>query len=237
MPKDSIRLPIILLVLERIRSESQIWKITGHGYRAANARRMIHGWWLFSAHSSHSPHLYIWLWNSITIDGALLVLRQVCQKCSEPEVWITELELSGLCVQLCRVHRPLFQSPTRKLLCFYCWPDAYGCNFIYFAVYLFYSIKQQRAWGVLHASENFDRLDMHRCWWIWSISYSLFLCVSLSLHAFPLSLRSARIYPRYPIPIILRQAIPGRLVESRSRIRSMQNRRFVNKRICRSDRY
>lgn len=33
MPKDSIRRPIILLVLERIRSESQIWKITGHGYR------------------------------------------------------------------------------------------------------------------------------------------------------------------------------------------------------------
>lgn len=33
MPKDSIRLPIILLVLGRIRSESQIWKITGHGYR------------------------------------------------------------------------------------------------------------------------------------------------------------------------------------------------------------
>lgn len=64
---------------------------------------MIHGRWLFSAHSSHSPHLYIWLWNSTAIDSALHVLRQVCQKCSEPEVWITELELSGLCVQLCRI--------------------------------------------------------------------------------------------------------------------------------------
>lgn len=71
---------------------------------------MIHGRRLFSVHSSHSRHLYIWLWNSTAIDGALLVLRRVCQKCSEPEVWITEFELSGLRFQLCRVYRPL--SPT-----------------------------------------------------------------------------------------------------------------------------
>lgn len=133
----------------------------------------------------HIPRIYIFGFETPSRSmGLLLVLHQVCQKSSEPEVWITELELSGSCVQLCRVHRFLFQSPTRKLLCSYCWPDAYGCNFIYFAVYLFYSIKQQRARGVLHASENFDRLDMHRCWWIWLISYCLSLFLS-TLFLFP----------------------------------------------------
>jgi len=58
MPKDSIRLPIILLVLERIRSESQIWKITGHAYRG---QRLANDTWVggYSRLILHIPHIYI----------------------------------------------------------------------------------------------------------------------------------------------------------------------------------
>jgi len=58
MPKDSIRLPIILLVLERIRSESQIWKITGHAYRG---QRLANDTWVggYSQLILHIHYIYI----------------------------------------------------------------------------------------------------------------------------------------------------------------------------------
>jgi len=58
MPKDSIRLPIIILVLERIRSESQIWKITGHAYRG---QRLANDTWAVILGSFFTFFTFIYL--------------------------------------------------------------------------------------------------------------------------------------------------------------------------------
>lgn len=220
MPKDSIRLPIILLVLERIRSESQIWKITGHGYRGQRSANDT--WSTVILGSFFTFPAFIYLALKLPRDRCKLYSCYVkyVKNAANPKFELPRIRIirsvrsTWSSAQTSLTPSSLLLTRSAKLLCSYCGPNAYGCNFIYFAIYLFYSIKQQRAGGVLHASENFDRLDMHRCWWIWSIPLSFSRSLLL-----PLSLPPSRVYiPRYPIPIILRWAIPSRLVESRSRI-------------------
>lgn len=186
MPKDSIRLPDYIISSR----EDSIGKSDMENYRSRLSRPTLGEWYMvgYSRFILHIPRIYIFGFETPPRSmGLLFMLRQLCQKRSK--VWITELELSDLCAQLCRVHRPLDPTTLGKLLCFYCWPDAYACSFIYFAVYLFYSIKQQRAGGVLLASENFDRLDMHRCWSC--IEFDQFCTLLLP----PLSLFSPRSSP------------------------------------------
>lgn len=240
MPKDSIRLSIILLVLER---EDSIGKSDMENYRSRLSRPTLGEWYMVGGYSRfilHIPRIYIFGFETQprSMGGFLLVLRQVCQKRSEPEIGNYRIRINQVCASnSVGCVDPL--TPTTFASSFAPIVDRMHMDAISSIspsiCFIRLSSKEPEVFCTrAKTSIGLICIDVGEFDQFCTLSLPLCLSVSLStLYPFP----CLRIYPRYPIPIILRRAIPGRLVKSRSRIRSMQNRRFANKRICRSERY